>query len=90
MCDCYEIKCEGCECKISIHVGDFSVARSHVKAWCPKCLPAFHEHIAGPRSWRHGPMMVWTDVITDSDEWKGCEKGVVVFAVPLPRQIHVN
>ena len=38
MCDCYTIKCENCETRMSIHVADWCVEREAVHALCPACV----------------------------------------------------
>lgn len=38
MCDCYYHKCSFCDNEINIHIPDFGVPRSKIRAVCPNCL----------------------------------------------------
>ena len=40
MCDTYLGKCQECERRIPIHIGNFALEREDVLAYCPKHLPS--------------------------------------------------
>lgn len=37
MCDCYTAKCEGCGCKMSLHIADWCTKRENVHPYCNRC-----------------------------------------------------
>lgn len=74
MCDICQIKCASCERSIEVHIGDFSVDRDSITAFCHKCQNAAIKHIF--REWPTEQI-----VFTDS----GCS-----FIIELPRSIHLN
>ncbi|MEK6832741.1 MAG: hypothetical protein AABY32_01725 [Nanoarchaeota archaeon] len=37
MCDCYHHKCENCNNKVNVHIGDFCIEPKDLHILCPKC-----------------------------------------------------
>ena len=87
MCDICVLKCEGCEKKAEIHIGDFSVPRESISIYCPDCRKKAMDHLAGKfeDEERGGQFIVFTSsppLIIDRRVW--------FFIIPLPRDIHFN
>lgn len=89
MCDCYTTKCEVCGAAIDVHIGDFSVGREQLRAYCPKHhADALEELVEGLFA---EPWIVFPAKVEDAYQCSGAKPGeTVLFLVPYPRHIHLN
>ena len=90
MCDCYTGVCQGCERQISIHIGDFSQARTNVRAYCPRCHELFMTHLIAEAHGHDSQITVFVSTIEGEEQVQGLKRGVVLFMVEAPHGIHLN